>query len=137
MDWITDKIALGNFLDARKTTAADVDAILCLRPDCECEQRDDIDVEFIPLRDGSGNSAADVHEALDFLRLSVAGNERVLVHCHAGRSRSVCIVAAWLMEDRGMGQAESLAFIEARRTGGIWLSPGVEEIFRLLKQPPS
>ena len=130
MDWITDTIALGNVHDAARTTDADADAILCLRPGCACEERDDIDVEFIPLVDGAGNAAEDVHEALAFLRISAASNERVLVHCHAGRSRSVCIVAAWLMEDRGMGRAEALAYIEARRTGGIWLSPGVEDIFR-------
>ena len=136
MDWITDQIALGNFLDAARVRPGDVDAILCLRPGCACEERDDIDVEFVPLKDGSGNSAADIHEAFDFLRTSVAGNERVFVHCHAGRSRSVCLVAAWLMAERGMDRTESLAYIEARRTGGIWLSPGVEEIFGLLKHPP-
>jgi len=34
MDWITENIAIGNFIDAENATKDEVDAILCLKPDC-------------------------------------------------------------------------------------------------------
>lgn len=129
MDWITEQIAIGNVEDAEAVREGDLDAILCLRPGCSCEARDDVDVEFLPLIDGPGNPSAIVLEALEFLRVSLAAGERVLVHCHAGRSRSVCVVAAWLMAEGGLSRAASLRFVQERRTGGIWLTPGIEGIF--------
>jgi protein-tyrosine phosphatase len=48
----------------------------------------------------------------------------VLVHCHEGRSRSVALVAAYLMARRGMDLAGALARIRwgaagARGWGGV------------------
>lgn len=128
MDWITEHVAIGNFRDAEAVTAEQVDAILCLRPDCSCEERDDVDVLQVPLIDGPGNSRADVVEAVEFVRDCAGAGDRVLVHCHAGRSRSVCVVAAWLIAKTGRRRAEALHFVASRRTGGIYLSTGVEQL---------
>lgn len=56
MDWLTSHIAIGNFKDAQDG-ASEVDAILCLKPEC-CKGRDDVEVLCVPLIDGSGNNPA-------------------------------------------------------------------------------
>ncbi len=126
MDWITDQIAIGNFLDAESLPDV-VDAVLCLREDC-CDSRTDVDALCIPLQDGPGNNPCDIHDALDFIAEVVAAGQRILVHCHAGRSRSVVVVARHLMQSRGLTSQAALALIAAKRE--VYLSPGIEELLR-------
>lgn len=131
MDWITDNIAIGNFQDARPGYAA-VDAILCLIEDCpHCQDRDDIDTFCIPLIDGSGNKSKDVKEAIDTIVGLVDSGGKILVHCQAGRSRSVCIVAAYFFIHLGMSPAQALDFVGAKRWHS--LSIGIQEIFLLAR----
>jgi protein-tyrosine phosphatase len=129
MDWITDQIAIGNFLDAQNPPAG-IDAILCLKPQCCDEARTDVSALCIALKDGAGNRREDVLEAIDFISETVTAGERVLVHCHAGRSRSVCVVAAYLMKHSGLSRSGALAIIETKRE--VWLSEGIDEIFGFL-----
>lgn len=129
MDWITDNIAIGNFIDAKNVQKTEVDAILCLKDNCCHEDNDAFDVLVIPLVDASGNDKRLVDDALDFIDDVVSGGGKILVHCHAGRSRSVCIVARYLMIKQGLTRGQALSKIEAKRE--IYLSPGVEEILKL------
>jgi predicted protein tyrosine phosphatase len=129
MDWITDQIAIGDYHDAHNN-AAQVDAILCLIENC-CSERSDIDGCCVPLHDGPGNKKEHILAAIDFIATQVDNNLKVLVHCRAGRSRSVCIVAGYLMRHRGMSKVEALDTIGAKRI--ICLSDGIEEICRLIE----
>ncbi len=131
MNWITDYIAIGNYTDARERIS-DVDAILCLKSQCGDENRADVDVLCIPLNDGPGNREEDVCDAIQYISDVVSSDEKILVHCHAGRSRSVCIVAAYFMQYEGMSANKALARIESKRE--IYLSDGIEEIFKLIRQ---
>ena len=124
MDWITDHLAIGNFVDAQSLPAG-VNAVLCLREDC-CDGRTDVDALCLPLLDGPGNDPRDIEEALDFVREVVTAGQRILVHCHAGRSRSVVVVARYLMQSRGLTAQDALDLIASRRE--IYLSPGIEEL---------
>ena len=129
MDWITSSIAIGNFVDARSVLSTDVDAILCLKEGC-CDEKDErFYVLCLPLIDGSGNDRRLFDDAVDFIDDIVSGGETILVHCHAGRSRSVCIVARYLMMRQGMPREKAIAAIEKKRE--IFLSPGVEEILNV------
>ncbi|MEW6429349.1 MAG: dual specificity protein phosphatase [Thermodesulfobacteriota bacterium] len=62
---------------------------------------------------------------------SVSNGEKILVHCRAGRSRSVCIVAAYLVKHAGLTRTAALELMQSQR--GIYLSPGIEEIFHIVR----
>ncbi|MBF0235349.1 MAG: dual specificity protein phosphatase family protein [Desulfamplus sp.] len=130
MDWITDKIAIGNFRDAREFES-EVDAILCLIPNCCDEENAAVDTLSIPLRDANGNRKQDAQLAIEFISGVVASGDRILVHCQAGRSRSVCIVAAYFVVHNNMSVNEALSFIQSKRD--IYLSDGILEIFELCR----
>ena len=128
MDWITNNIAIGNYLDASVDDLAfQVDAVLCLKENCCNEDRTDVDVLCVPLIDGSGNNPRDIREAVQYVRDIISANERILVHCHAGRSRSVAIVARYLTETTGISRQAALDLISSKRE--IYLSDGIDEIF--------
>ena len=128
MDWITDYIAIGNYLDARQVTKEKVDAILCLKPNCCSEKSSIFEIASIPLKDGAGNDPRDIEEAVAFIDAIVSEKERILVHCHAGRSRSVGIVARYFMQVCGMSKEEALSLIKSKRE--IWLAKGIEAMLR-------
>lgn len=125
MDWITEQIAIGNFRDALALPAG-IDAVLCLKEDCCDEGQEDVEVFCVPLVDGPGNDPRGVGEAIRFIADVVDAGERILVHCHAGRSRSVAVVARYLMESRGMTPQAAVALIRERRD--IYLSDGIDEL---------
>ncbi len=126
MDWITEHIAIGNFLDAANPEPG-VDFILCLKPEC-CTIPTGIETVRVPLVDRAGNNPALFRKALISLSQAVGKGRHVLVHCHAGRSRSVSIVAKYLMESRGICADEAIALIAKKRE--ICLTEGIEEVFK-------
>ena len=128
MDWITENIAIGNYLDAEQP-GDKVDAILCLKENCCNEANSDYDIVAIPLIDGSGNDPRIFDIAVGFIDDIVSSGERILVHCHAGRSRSVCIVARYLMVKHKLTVHQAFQKIEAKRE--IYLSTGIEEILKI------
>ena len=76
-----------------QVSADKVDSILCLLPECTCEDRSDVNALGVPLVDGPGNSRQDLESAMGFLVETEKADESILVHCQAGRSRSVAVVA--------------------------------------------
>lgn len=126
MNWITDQIAIGDANES-KTCHAEVDVLLCLTRDC-CENRTDCTGICISLHDGPGNSKEQVMAAVDYLGRCVDNGLKVLVHCQAGRSRSVAVVAAYLMKYKNIPKRQALAMIAAKRQ--IFLSDGIEDLFR-------
>lgn len=130
MDWITDKIAIGNYLDAQEAVGK-VEAILCLKEDCCNEDNPEVDVLALPLIDGAGNDPRLFDDAVNFIHEVVTSGDRILVHCHAGRSRSVCIVARYLMVTNNLTRHQALQQIEHKRE--IYLASGIEEILQLKK----
>lgn len=75
-----------------------------------------------PAHDRHGNSHRphDLADYLDDVTAFIAAHIHrgcVLVHCGAGRSRSVAVVVAYLCRFAGMSYSEALAFVKARRPG--------------------
>ena len=127
MDWIRPDLAIGNHLDARAVDADAVDAIVCLKPRCCDEDRTDIDVYAFPMIDGGGNPPAVLDDAVSTATELVEDGQRVLVHCHAGQSRSVCVLAGVLMRREGLGADAAIGVVGAQRE--IHVAP---ELRRLL-----
>ena len=125
MDAITQYIYIGNFQDARGPLEG-FESVLCLAD--ECEDREDVALFHIPLIDGAGNNPDRVAEALAVITDSVKAQQKILVHCHAGRSRSVTVVARWMMKNEGISATEAILRIKARRH--IYMNPGIEDILR-------
>ena len=102
---------------------------MCLKADCCDDDRVNLDIVNLPLIDGSGNDKRLFDDAVEFIHDIVSHGEKILVHCHAGRSRSVCILVRYFMIKHGMTQEHALSIIKSKRD--IYLSPGIEEIFVL------
>lgn len=78
----------------------------------------------------------DLDEYLDDATSFIAAHLRrgcVLVHCGAGKSRSVAIVVAYLCRYAGMSLSEALGFVSARRPGACPAPCFVETIKRWMK----
>ena len=70
----------------------------------------------IPLRDVEEESITPYFApAAAFIDSALASGGGVLVHCHAGRSRSCSLVLAWLMTRRKWTLKQALEFLHSRR----------------------
>ena len=58
-------------------------------------------------------------KTVDTVTRLVASHPPVLVHCHAGRSRSVVVVAGHLMRCRGLQPHEALQWVTAKREAEV------------------
>ncbi|KAJ7490829.1 protein-tyrosine phosphatase-like protein [Mycena latifolia] len=65
----------------------------------------------------------------NWIKTALARNQPVLVHCHAGMSRSASVVIAYLIREQGMSYDEAAQFVWARRKC-IAPNPGFVEALR-------
>lgn len=56
-----------------------------------------------------------LHDALSWMESQHRASKHVLVHCHAGVSRSVTLVAAFLMWQMGLSALDALSFVKDKR----------------------
>ena len=82
------------------------------------------------LIDGLGNDMRTFTRAVDTLIQFVESHPPVLVHCHAGRSRSPIVVAGYLIVKEKMEPEDALAFIGTKRE--INVTPGLEDLLYYL-----
>ena len=121
MTFITDTIAIGNFMDAQDHAAlqeAGIRSILCLNGLLSGLQPDDLGVEAMTcfnFTDGSGNNPQLFERAVKIVGRYAQQNPKLLVHCHAGKSRSVMVVASHLVRQHQWDLREALEFIQAKR----------------------
>ncbi len=132
MDWITDQIAIGNYLDAQNVdlicksgvaSALSLDGTLYGKLPAECGLRQ---IECVMLEDAPGNDPRLFRRAIENLADLVSTSPPVLVQCHAGRSRSAVVVAGYLIKHCEMTQEEALALLAAKRE--IAITAGVERL---------
>jgi predicted protein tyrosine phosphatase len=121
MTFITDTIAIGNFIDAEDRAtreAAGIRSILCLNGLLQGCKPADCGVEALTcfnLTDGSGNDPWIFDRAVKIVSHYALQHPKLLVHCHAGRSRSVMVVACHLVRQNAWDLRQALAFIHAKR----------------------
>ena len=133
MDWITDSIAFGNFVDSREDQLlkqGGFRSILCL--DCTLPpiQLDGVTRHVIHLNDEPCSQVPSFLEAVATLQRLVVTSSPVFVHCYAGRSRSVTVVAGYFMRTTGCSAEEAIAKVAAKRL--ISITPGVEQLLDYL-----
>ncbi len=137
MNWITKNIAIGNYLDAKNVQLLKeekIKAILSLDGSTEISNTSDLGVKKIEtyrLIDGAGNDLRIFQRAVDELERLVEKYKKVLVHCHAGKSRSVVITAGYLMKVKHLEADEALAKVTALRKSQV--SPELVDLLYLLE----
>jgi len=125
MDSITDKIWIGNYLDARDTDAkarAKIRSILCLDGCMEGASSEELGVErveVVQLIDGAGNPPERFLRAVRLVKELSSRHGPVLVHCHAGQSRSAAVVCKYFMQEEGDTLAQAMRRISSKRRVAI------------------
>jgi dual specificity phosphatase 12 len=125
MDCITDNIWIGNYLDARDADAkakAGIRSVLCLdgcmrgatAEECGVER-----LEVVELIDGAGNPPERFLRAVRLVKELASSHGPVLVHCHAGQSRSAAVVCKYFMQEEGCTLAEAMRRIASKRRVAI------------------
>ena len=131
MDSITDKIWIGNYLDAKDRMAladAGIRSMLCLDGCMTGVKAMELGVdrvEVVELIDGSGNPPEKFLRAVRLLRDLAVKHAPVLVHCHAGQSRSAAVVCKYFMQEEGNSLADAMRRITSKRR--VAIIPGLQE----------
>jgi protein-tyrosine phosphatase len=132
MDWITENIAIGNYVEAEDgdlLRKGSIRSILGLIRTLQGKEPADLGltrIEVVPLVDGPGNDSRLFQCAVAALTELVQTAPPVLVHCQAGRSRSIVVVAGYLMKSLGIDVDEALARVSAKREG--YVSPDMKSL---------
>lgn len=125
MDQITERIWIGNYLDASNQELLrkeGIQSILCLDGCLSQVQAKDLGVEqivVIPLIDGSGNRPEVFLRAVRALKNLIQKHSPVLVHCHAGQSRSAAVVTKYFMREEGLSLGDAIRQITRKRRVAI------------------
>ena len=125
MDSITDSIWIGNYLDAQDPEAlaqAGIRSLLCLDGCLVGRGAEELGVErieIVELIDGAGNPPERFLRAVRLLQVLASKHAPVLVHCHAGQSRSAAVVCKFFMQEEGNSLAEAMGRITRKRRVAI------------------
>jgi len=134
MDWITDTIAIGNYIDAEDGELRSTNGIrsmICLNGRLRGVRPEALNLDALEnydLKDGPGNDLSIFQRAVQSVGRFASHHPKLLVQCHAGRSRSVVVVAAHLMLVHGWNDQEALAFVTSKRESA--LTAGIEKLLR-------
>lgn len=126
MNWIIEgKIAIGNFgiaIEPELLKAHGFRSVVGLTPHLAGKTAQDMGVEALeifPLTDGAGNDYRLFERAVLTLADFAEKYMPCLVHCHAGRSRSVIVVAAYLKGSLGLESDEALRLVTDKRESSV------------------
>ena len=130
MDWITDKIAIGNYLDASDIVSlqkAGIQSTLCLDGCLKNTVPTELGlkrIEVVELIDGAGNPPEVFRRAVRLCKELVRDCAPTLIHCHAGESRSAAVLCRYFM-DRGDSLASAMKRISTKRR--VAINAGLQE----------
>ncbi len=119
--WVADDLAIGSRVmtdEWSMVSTAGIGAVV----DCRAEARDPVDLLaslglaflHLPTRDCGDFSADQVATGVAWVEQRLAEGRRTLIHCQAGKGRSVLIAAAVLTR-RGLTPDQALDLIRERR----------------------
>ena len=136
MNWINDLVAIGNYLEAQNATFLSQNrfrSVLSLDGTLSKHDPEDLGLEDIvafDLKDGPGNDPVTFRRAVMSLAELVTNSPPVLVQCHAGRSRSVIVVAGYLILSLKIRPIDAVAMIASKRE--INISQGLDDLLSAL-----
>jgi len=125
MDQINNDIWIGSFVDAKdsdRLRREGIRSILCLDGCLLGVKADELGVdkiEVIELIDGRGNRPEVFLRAVRLLKELSAKHPPLLVHCHAGQSRSAAVVCKFFMKEKGDSLGQAMKRITAKRKVAI------------------
>jgi protein-tyrosine phosphatase len=73
----------------------------------------------IPMRDHEPPEQGSLVSAAARIESELASGRVMLVHCQAGRGRTMCALGAYLIKVKGMGVQEALAFLRSVRPNAV------------------
>jgi hypothetical protein len=132
VDWITDRVAIGDHAEARDAgllRRQGIRSVLSLDGSLTPGDAEGLGVAAVvafDLIDGAGNEPGVLGRAVVALEGLLREHPPVLVHCHAGRSRSVVVVAGFLARMLRLRAEEAVARVAARRV--VCITPEFEEL---------
>ncbi len=68
-------------------------------------------MRHVPMKDHAPPEQDDLQDAVSFMKEELGQGRTVLVHCLAGEGRTGCVLAAYLMKDRGIGADEAVKIL--------------------------
>lgn len=78
-----------------------------------------METKHIAMRDHMPPELPSLDQAADYIEAQVDAGKPVLVHCQAGRGRTMCALAAYLIKDRGMRADEAMAHLRRIRPEAV------------------
>ncbi|CDK27039.1 unnamed protein product [Kuraishia capsulata CBS 1993] len=82
--------------------------------------------------DGIGTLTTTINDALDFIQQAYANNEKVLVHCQVGVSRSATVCIAETMKRLNISLPRAYLYVRVRRLNVI-IQPNLKLMYELFK----
>ena len=134
MNWITDNVAIGNYLDAQDSEMhqrESIRSIVCLDGKLRGVAPATLGLdalEAFDLKDGPGNNPDLFKRIVETISRLSRLHPKLLVQCHAGRSRSVIAVTAHLMRTQSLSREEALSLVASKRE--ILLTPGITTLLQ-------
>ena len=135
IDQITETIFLGNIdaaFNKKKLKQLGIKKVLSLLDGSfpEYKESDNITQKKFIISDfDEQNIIQHFGECLNFIK----GEDKILVHCMAGASRSATIVIAYLMWTKKMPSKEALDFVQKKRNI-VWPNPGFKDQLELFEK---
>jgi len=119
---ICDGIFIGSWIASKTSTLRlhKIQSVISVGADPASPFAKGIEYTSIDLLDNEKEATKLVNEilpeALPYIHENVTNTRNILIHCSAGKSRSVSIVAAYLMKYKEMGSDEAFEFIRTKRS---------------------
>jgi len=132
MHQITDRLLVGNILDAERPPAT-IGALLLVAEEFSIEAPAGVIFGKIPLKEYGEAAPVLLDRAVAWIERHLPDN-RVLVCCRAGMGRSVSVVMAYLCCAEGMAYDDVVKLIMTRRPGACPLpniQSGIEQVRQL------
>jgi len=132
MHQITDRLLVGNILDAERPPAT-IGALLLVAEEFSIEAPAGVIFGKIPLKEYGEAAPVLLDRAVAWIERHLPEN-RVLVCCRAGMGRSVSVVMAYLCCAEGMAYDDVVKLIMTRRPGACPLpniQSGIEQVQQL------